>query len=67
MSDNTPTPDAPPPPPAPTDRQGFILDEGPCCHRCIDRTKENIYSLPWLFEGEHYHCIRCRTKFVNVG
>ena len=64
MSDNT---QAPPDQQAPQARQGFILDKGPCCHRCLDRTKEDIYSLPWLLEGEHYNCIRCETKFMNVG
>ena len=62
MNNNTRTP----PPTGPHPCQGFILDDGPCCHRCIDRTKENIYTLPWLFEGEHYNCIRCRGKFINV-
>lgn len=52
-----------------TERQGFILDEGSCCHLCLDRTKENenAYSLPWLFEGEPYECFRCGGAFRNVG
>ena len=50
-----------------TDRQGFILDDGPCCHRCINRLNEDICSLPWRYEGEHNDCIRCKGKFVNVG
>lgn len=64
MCDDTQTP--PPPDPQTYERQGFMLDDGPCCHRCIDRTKEDIYDLPWLPKGEHYYCPRCRAKFVNV-
>ena len=61
MSDGTQAP----PDPQPNERQGFMLDDGPCCHRCIDRTKEDIYSLPWLSKGEPYYCPRCRFKFVG--
>ena len=65
MSDNTQAP--PPPDPQPTTlRQGFILDEGPCCYQCLV-PPESGYSLPWLIEGEHYTCARCKTPFVNVG
>lgn len=69
MSDNTQAPPAPDPQPPTDRRQGFILDAGPCCYKCLDGTKEdeNVYALPWLYEGEHYDCIRCRGKFVNVG
>jgi hypothetical protein len=66
---DTPTPSPPQGAVVRTERQGFILDEGSCCHLCLDRTKENenAYSLPWLFEGEPYECFRCGGAFRNVG
>ena len=53
-----------PRPPVEGSMQGFILDPGPgsSCAACLLPTEEP-YTLPWLYAGETYTCVRCHKHY----
>lgn len=45
-------------------RMGFVTDNGTICSSCL-KEGEDPFTLPWLFDGEHFSCVRCGAQCVH--